>query len=276
MVELDHNDVVLINRVEANVDFQSVIDRFFSEGDLVAWISTELRNLKSEKRSKLLKFNLDRQLLSMDWHSAVHNKSRLSREVKGEGSAGWDFSTMKPVADFREVKKKQDRLLKELEDARREVRETKARMDKNKSENLQFMAECDSRQKELEYLMAAGPDMIRSRTAEAVVRIQQRKESLEARRRKKLEKVGVASLESARMDREMNKIEQKMEELHNAMETDQFDRIDNEMDEIIKEDRINDDKWQARMLSRVAREQGEEEAKRLADLSAKLNKESGS
>jgi hypothetical protein len=146
MVELDHNDVVLINRVEANVDFQSVIDRFFSEGDLVAWISTELRNLKSEKRSKLLKFNLDRQLLSMDWHSAVHNKSRLSREVKGEGSAGWDFSTMKPVADFREVKKKQDRLLKELEDARREVRETKARMDKNKSENLQFMAECDSRQ----------------------------------------------------------------------------------------------------------------------------------
>jgi hypothetical protein len=29
-------------------------------------------------------------------------------------------------------------------------------------------------------------------------------------------------------------------------------------------------------LSRVAREQGEEEAKRLADLSAKLNKESGS
>jgi hypothetical protein len=215
MVELDHNDVVLINRVEANVDFQSVIDRFFSEGDLVAWISTELRNLKSEKRSRLLKFNLDRQLLSMDWHSAVHNKSRLSREVKGEGSAGWDFSTMKPVADFREVKKKQDRLLKELEDARREVRETKARMDKNKSENLQFMAECDSRQKELEYLMAAGPDMIRSRTAEAVVRIQQRKESLEARRRKKLEKVGVASLESARMDREMNKIEQKMEEMEN-------------------------------------------------------------
>lgn len=187
------------------MDFQSVIDRFFSVDELLAWVTSEIANLKSEKKNRLLKFDLDQQLLSLDWHSAVHNRNRLKREYLGEGSAGWDFSTMKRVMDFREVKKKEDQLLKELNAARQEAREAKSKMDKMRAERIQFLSECGSREIELKKLFNDGPAAIWSRSAEVVAGMSARREDIEARRRKKLGVEKVVSEEEAALSAELNK-----------------------------------------------------------------------
>lgn len=189
---------------EANVDVQSVIDRFFSEAELLAWVAPEIGRLKSEKKSKLLKLEVDQQLLSMDWHSAIHNRNRLKREYLGEGSSGFDFSTMKKMVDFREVKKKEDQLLRELNVARQEVRDARLKLDRIKSERAQFLAECDSRQKELEYIATNGPAEIRARSADVVAKMVAKKENLEARRRKKLGVEKTVSEEQSEESRKLN------------------------------------------------------------------------
>jgi hypothetical protein len=190
--------------VEANVDFQSVIDRFFSAEELLAWVTPEIGKLQAEKKTKLLKLEVDQQLLSMDWHSAIHNRNRLKREYLGEGSSGWDFSSMKKVVDFREVKKKEDQLLKELDAARQEVRDARLRLDKIKSERAMFLAECNSREIELKKLFSDGPAAIWSRSAEVVAKMEARRNDMEARRRKKLG-VEAVSEEEAALSAELNK-----------------------------------------------------------------------